>query len=56
VDVAKESGVEIFVDDKYENFIELNSAGICCFLFDASHNQRYNVGFKRIKTLKEIII
>lgn len=55
VDVAIEQGVEIFVDDNYDNFVALNNAGICCFLMDAPHNQRYDVGFKRIKTLKEIL-
>lgn len=55
VAALKEAGVDIFVDDRYENFIELNNAGICCFLMDASHNRRYNVGFKRIHSLKELI-
>ena len=54
VKVAKESGIDIFVDDRYENFVELNKAGICCYLFDAPHNQRYEVGFKRIKSLREL--
>lgn len=55
VDVAKASGIEVFVDDRYENFVELNNAGICCFLFDAPHNKRYDVGFKRIHTLSELV-
>jgi 5'(3')-deoxyribonucleotidase len=55
VKVAIESGIEIFVDDRFENFVELNNAGICCFLFDAPHNRRYNVGYKRIKSLTELI-
>lgn len=55
VDIAKESGIEIFVDDRYENFVELNNAGICTYLFDAPHNQRYNVGAKRIYTLKDLV-
>ena len=55
VDVALKSGIDIFVDDKFENFQELNNAGICTFLMDASHNQRYNVGYKRIKSLKELL-
>ena len=54
IQVAKDSGIDIFVDDKFDNFVELNNAGICCYLFDAPHNQRYNVGFKRIKSLGEI--
>jgi hypothetical protein len=55
VDAAKAAGVEIFVDDSYSNFVQLNNAGICCFLMDAPHNQRYQVGHKRIKTLSELI-
>lgn len=55
VEVAKQSGIDWFVDDRYENFVELNNAGICTFLFDAPHNQRYNVGYKRIKSLKELV-
>lgn len=55
VDVIHESGCEIFVDDRFENFVELNRAGVCCFLFDAPHNKKYNVGYKRIKSLKELV-
>ncbi len=52
--LAKEAGIEWFVDDRFENFIKLNDAGIHCFLFDAPHNQRYDVGFKRIRTFKDL--
>lgn len=55
VEVARKSGVDIFVDDKFENFVELNNAGICCYLWDTPHNQRYNVGYKRIKSFKELV-
>jgi len=55
VDVARESGIDIFVDDRFENFVELNINGICTYLFDAPHNQRYDVGYKRIKSLKELV-
>jgi len=54
VEIAKSSGIDIFVDDRFENFVELNNAGICCFLFDAPHNSRYEVGFKRIYKLSEL--
>ena len=54
-DAAIEMGVDIFVDDRYENFVELHNAGICCLLFDAKHNKRYNVGYKRITSLSEIL-
>ncbi len=55
VEIAKASGIDIMVDDRYENFVELNNAGICTFLFNAPHNQKYNVGYKRIHSLKELI-
>jgi len=56
VEIAKQAGVEWFVDDRFENFVDLNRNGICCFLFDAPHNQKYDVGFKRIKDLKELVV
>ena len=55
VEIAKEQGVEMFVDDGFHNFKALNEAGITCFLMDAPHNQRYDVGFKRIKSLKQLM-
>jgi hypothetical protein len=55
IEVAKQSGIEIFIDDRYENFVELNNAGICCYLYDAPHNKRYNVGYRRIKSLKDLL-
>lgn len=55
VEVLKEAGVDIFVDDRFDNFVELNNAGICTYLFDQPHNQRYDVGYKRIKSLKELL-
>ncbi len=55
VESALKSGIDIFVDDSYANFVELNKAGICTYLFDATHNKRYDVGYKRIYSLKELI-
>lgn len=53
-DIAEQQKLDIFIDDRYANFQEVSSRGIFCYLFDAPHNQRYNVGFRRIKSLKEI--
>jgi 5'(3')-deoxyribonucleotidase len=52
--VIQDNAIDIFVDDRYENFAELSKAGVCCFLMDAPHNKRYNVGYKRIFTLRDI--
>lgn len=53
IEVAKQAGIEWFIDDSYDNFVELNNAGICTFLWDAAHNRRYDVGYKRIISFKD---
>lgn len=55
VETAKSAGIDIFVDDSYTNFVELNKGGICTFLMDRPHNRKYDVGFKRIHSLKELV-
>lgn len=55
VSAAKDMNLDIFVDDKFDTFVEMNKAGILCYLMDMPHNARYDVGFKRIKSLKELI-
>lgn len=54
VQALKDAGVEVFVDDRYENYLEINKAGILCYLFDQPHNRKYNVGHKRIYSLKDL--
>ena len=55
ITAAKEMKLDVFVDDKFETFVDMNNAGILCYLMDAPHNRRYDVGFKRIYDLKELI-
>ena len=52
--VIKEMGLDIFVDDRFENFAEINSAGVLCYLMDAEHNKRYDVGHKRLMSLADL--
>lgn len=54
VEVARKSGIEVMVDDSISNFIELTSNGIFTYLFDAPYNRKYDVGYKRIKSLREL--
>lgn len=54
IKIAKDLQIDIFVDDSYETFKAMNEAGVCCFLMDAKHNRRYDVGFKRIISLRDI--
>lgn len=55
VEVAKSSGITHFVDDNYDNFIELTKAGIFTWLFNTPQNVKYNVGHRRIHSLKELV-
>lgn len=54
---CKEHKVDVFIDDKFDTFHNLNCNGVFCYLFDTSHNQRYNVGHRRInkETIKNIL-
>lgn len=54
VDLAREQKLDIFVDDCYKNFCEMNQAGIVTRLFTAKHNQRYDVGHLRLNDLRDI--
>jgi len=54
VQVLKDAGVEIFIDDSYENFVELNKAGIFCYLYTAPWNSKYDVGHMRLNSLKDL--
>lgn len=56
VEVAKEQGIEFFIDDSYENFVELNNNGIFTYLFTTPWNKRYDVGHMRLNSLKDIPI
>lgn len=47
--------VDIFVDDNYFNFADLNKNGILCLLKTRSHNEKYLVEDKRISNLSEAL-
>jgi hypothetical protein len=54
-DVLRDAGVEVYVDDRFDNFVDINNAGICCYLMDMPHNRRYDVGHKRIFSLSDLM-
>lgn len=54
VQTLKDIGIDLFVDDKFENYLQINKAGIFCLLYSQPHNAKYNVGFRRINSLKEV--
>lgn len=53
VEAVREIGCDVFVDDRFDNFLELNKAGLCCYLMDMPHNERHKVGYKRIMDLED---
>jgi hypothetical protein len=54
VSAAKESGLEVFVDDSYDNFIDLNNAGVKTYLYSQPWNIMYDVGDLRIDSLNDL--
>ena len=54
IDVAKQSGIEIFIDDAFENFVELNNGGITTYLYTAPWNKNHDVGHLRLNSLKDL--
>lgn len=53
VNSAKEMGIEVFLDDKFENCVELNAAGIKTYLYTASHNLKYGDVFNRVNNMEQ---
>ena len=54
VEACKKYDVEIFVDDSYDNFLELNDAGIFCYQMNQTYNSKYVVGHKRLMSLNDL--
>lgn len=48
------TGADWHVDDNYDTFVEMSKRGFCCWLYTAPHNTKYDVGFKRIHTLRDL--
>ncbi len=55
LEILKSLSIDLFVDDSYKNFVNLNKNGICTFLFDAEYNRKYDVGYKRLTDLKNLV-
>lgn len=51
VEALKKLNIDVFIDDRYDTFKEVNEAGINCLLFDSCHNRSEEVGNKRIYDL-----
>ncbi len=54
--IADKMGLELFVDDKKENIIELNKVGIPTLVFDSHHNKDLNQEhyFERVNNWEQI--
>lgn len=56
VDAMREAGIEIFIDDFYDNFKDLNDAGIITYLYSAPWNTMHDVGDMRLNSLKDLLL
>ena len=54
IDACKSHNVELFIDDRYENYVELSKAGIPCLLKTRKHNVNYNVGSRRLDSIHDL--
>ena len=54
IPILKELKIDIMIDDNIRTAQECGQNGICCYLWDAPHNQNFQTGYRRIKSLKEI--
>lgn len=52
IESLKNAKISLFIDDKFENFKEVNDSGIVCYLMDSESNRYYDVGARRIYDLK----
>ena len=56
VEIMKEIGINIFIDDYFGNFTELNDGGITTYLYTAPWNLSHDVGEMRINSLNDILL
>lgn len=54
VNAMNEANIEIFIDDFFNNFKELNDAGILTYLYTAPWNLHHDVGELRLNSLDEL--
>jgi hypothetical protein len=52
--IIEQLGIDIHIDDNYDTYRELNLNGICCYLFDALHNRKFSVGYRRVYSLSDL--
>ena len=54
LEAIKELGLDIFVDDSFDNYYDINKGGTFCYLFDSPYNKKYNVSHRRLFTLDDL--
>jgi len=55
-EAAKNADVDIFVDDSYTNFLDLNENGVTTYLYTTPQNKQFDVGDMRLNSLKDILL
>lgn len=52
---ALKNVVDVFIDDAYHNYTELNKGGVKCLLMSAPYNVQYNRVDKRIYSINQVL-
>src|SRR5574344_94441 len=55
ITTAKEANIDVFIEDNYNNFVDLNNNGIFTLLLTRKHNEKYDVGMRRVNSLDEVV-
>lgn len=50
--ILKDLGCQLFIDDKLENIIDAQKAGIASYLIDNPNNRSFDMGYRRVFDLK----
>lgn len=51
----KDHRIEIFIEDRFENYLDARELGIFCYMVNRPHNMKYDIpDFNRIDSIKEI--
>lgn len=55
VQALKDNNCDIMIDDSINNFVDLSSNGVLCYLYSRPHNAKYQVGHLRIDSIKDLL-
>lgn len=55
LEVVRKTGVDLFIETKFDSFVELNKGGVCTFLLTKPYNVTHEIGYKRLQNLNDVL-